>query len=121
MSTVDEAPPYAESLESRLEFETLISDLSTRFISLRPGQVDREIESALRRVCGALRIDLAALWQWPLAAPDVITPIHVYGAQDGAQLSESMHQDQYPWSRQQVLAGRMFAGALSVGRTDLIR
>ena len=49
MSTVDAAQPSAEHHENRLEFETLISDLSSRFINLRPGEVDREIEDALRR------------------------------------------------------------------------
>jgi len=34
---------------NRLEFETLISDLSSRFINLPPGEVDRGIEDALRR------------------------------------------------------------------------
>mgnify|MGYP001557626028 CR=1 FL=1 len=47
----------------RLEFETLISDLSSSFINLPPGEVDREIEEALRRVCELLGIDLAVLWQ----------------------------------------------------------
>jgi hypothetical protein len=34
----------AGQLESRLEFETLISDLSSRFINLPAGDVDREWE-----------------------------------------------------------------------------
>jgi signal transduction histidine kinase len=109
MSPVDQAPPSAGSLESRLEFETLISDLSTRFVSLRPDQVDGEIENALRRVCGALDIDLAVLWQWPLGAPDCITSSHVYCTVDSVKNLEPMHDKDYPWSRQQVFAGRMFA------------
>ena len=51
MPTVDPPQPSAEHLESLLEFETLIADLSSRFINLPPGEVDREIEDALRRVC----------------------------------------------------------------------
>jgi signal transduction histidine kinase len=108
MSTVDEVSPSKAGLASRLEFETLISDLSSRFVSLRPEQVDQEIGSALRRVCDALHIDLAVLWQWPLAAPDVITATHIYCALEGVQLSEPAHQE-YPWSQQEVRAGRMIA------------
>jgi hypothetical protein len=52
-----------EHLENLLEFETLISDLSSRFINLPAGDVDREIADALRRVCDLLAIDSAVLWQ----------------------------------------------------------
>ena len=48
----------AELMGSRLEFETLISDLSSRFINLPAGEVDREIEDAQRRVCELLGVDL---------------------------------------------------------------
>ena len=54
----------SQELEARLRFETLISDLSSRFINLPAGEVDREIEDALRRVCELLGLDLAVLWQW---------------------------------------------------------
>jgi hypothetical protein len=53
----------SEHLENLLEFETLISDLSFRFINLPAGDVDREIEDALRRVYELLAIDSAVLWQ----------------------------------------------------------
>ena len=78
MSTVNQPKPSAERLGDRLEFETLLADLSSRFINLPPGDVDREIEDALRRVCELLGIDMAVLWQWVAAAPDVITPTHGY-------------------------------------------
>jgi hypothetical protein len=59
----DEAPRSAGSLASRLELDTPISDLSSRFISLRPEQLEGEINDALRRLSGALDIDLAVLWR----------------------------------------------------------
>jgi hypothetical protein len=40
-----------KEFEERLRFETLLADLSTRFVSVPAGQVDREIEDAQRRVC----------------------------------------------------------------------
>jgi len=51
--------------DNRLRFETLLSDLSARFMRARPAQVDEEIESALRKVteffhahrCGLLQVD----------------------------------------------------------------
>jgi PAS domain S-box-containing protein len=98
--------PSADNPESRFEFEALISELSTRFINLPSGELDREIENALQRVCESLGIDLAVLWQWSLAAPDVIVPTHVHYAHDGPRPSEPMSEELYPWSRQQMLAGR---------------
>jgi transcriptional regulator with GAF, ATPase, and Fis domain len=108
VSTVDQAGPSADHFESRLEFETLISDLSSRFINLPPGEVDREIEDALRRVCESLGVDLAVLWQWSSAAPNVITPTHVYCAEEAYRPSEPLREEDWPWARKQVLAGREF-------------
>ncbi len=95
---------HAESLP---ELDTLISDLSSRFVNLPPGEVDREIEDALRRFCEPLGIELAVLWQWSGAAPDVIAPSHVYCAQEALRPSEPMRQEHYPWTRRQMLAGRV--------------
>ena len=103
---MDEARPSAENLQQRLDFETLLSELSSRFIHLPAGEVDREIEDALRSICEPLGIDLAILWQWSQAAPDLIVPTHVYHAHGVPRPSEPMRQDQYPWTRQQLLAGR---------------
>ncbi len=90
----------------RLEFETLIADLSSRFINLSPGDVDSEIEDALRRVCVHLGIDLAVLWQWSGAAPNVLTATHIYSALGSVMSPEPMRQEHYPWYVQQLLAGR---------------
>jgi PAS domain S-box-containing protein len=107
MPTIDEARPSAQNLQQRLAFETLIAEISTRFIHLHAGEVDREIEDALRRISEPLGIDLAVLWQWSEAVPDVIAPTHVFSVQGGARPSEPMRQDQYPWTRLQMLAGRL--------------
>ena len=97
----------SDLLESRLEFETLIADLSSKFINLPPGEVDHEIDEALRRVCELLDIDFAVLWQWSVEAPDVIAPTHIYPDQESLPAPEPLHQDQYPWYVEQMLAGRM--------------
>lgn len=109
MSNVDEAPPSAVELQQRLDFETLISELSSRFINLPADQVSREIEDALRLVCDPLGVDLAILWQWSDALPDVIVPSHVYCREGIARPSEPMQQDQYPWTYRQMRAGHQVA------------
>jgi PAS domain S-box-containing protein len=107
--TSDETPRTAETEGSRLEFETLISDLSSSFINLPPGEVDGEIQDALRRVCELLGIDLAVLWQWSTVAPEVIAPTHAHPALEALQPPEPLQQEQFPWLRQQILAGRTVA------------
>jgi hypothetical protein len=91
--------PSGERLEALLEFETLISDLSSRFVGLAPGEVNRGIEDALRRVCEFLSIDFAIIWQWSTSAPGVLTPTHAYMSWDGPRPTEPMTQGQYeyPW------------------------
>ena len=107
MLTVGQPQPSAEQLQQLLEFETLISDLSSRFINLRPSEVDRAIEDALRRVCELLGLDFAVLWQWSASAPDVVAPTHTYPPREAPRSAEPLRQEQYPWVVQQMRAGRM--------------
>jgi len=109
VTATDETARFAEEPRERLEFETLISDLSSRFINLSGGEVDGAIQDALRRVCEFLGIDYAVLWQWSVEGPVVIAPTHVYYAQGHPRPSEPLRQEQFPWYRRQMLAGRMVA------------
>ena len=95
----EHTPRSSEPSGSRLEFETLISELSSRFINLSAGEVDGAIENALGSVCELLGIDLAVLWQWSATAPDVIAPTHAYPALEGLLPPEPLHEEQYPWVR----------------------
>ena len=112
MSPVDQSHLSAERLESLLEFETLISDLSSRFINLPPGEVDREIEDAQRRVCECLDLDLATLWQWLAEGPRNLAMTHLYRPLGGPPVPERFDARQYfPWSLEQLLAGRTISVA----------
>jgi len=109
MSTIDEMPPSVENLASNFEFENLIAEISTRFINLRPEDVDSEIVNALRRVCEPLGIELAVLWQWSSLEPDVVVmPTHAY-AKEGLQVPGPLHREQFPWYVQEMFAGRIIA------------
>ena len=96
-------------VEERDRFQALLLDLSTRFINLEPGDVDREIEDALRRVCELLGIDFALLWQWTPGPQGSVSPTHTYPAQADPPHPDPQRQDQYPWFVQQVRAGRVVA------------
>ena len=47
----------AAALEERLKFETLLADLSARFVVLATDQVDRQIEDAQRWICELLGLE----------------------------------------------------------------
>ena len=51
-------------LEERLRFETLLADLSARFVGLAAEALDREIEDAQRRICQTLGLDRSTLGQF---------------------------------------------------------
>jgi PAS domain S-box-containing protein len=55
------SPNFQAELEDRLRFETLLAELSARFVNLPPNQVDQEIENALGCLVEALHADRAAL------------------------------------------------------------
>ncbi len=108
MFTVGQSQPSAEQLQQLLEFETLISDLSSRFINLPPGEMDRQIEDAQRRVCECLDLDLSALWQWSPEGPPNLEMTHIYRPLGGPPLSERVDARKYfPWSLDQALGGRI--------------
>jgi len=94
-------------LEERLRFETLIADLSSKFVNLPAGEVDREIMEAQRRLCQFLSLDFSTLWQWSDESPGYFKLTHFYTALAGPQPPDRMTQDQYPWAAQQLLAGRI--------------
>jgi hypothetical protein len=59
----DGEPVPSPDLEAALQSERLLAELSARFVNLPADQVDREIETAQRRICEALDIDRSVLFQ----------------------------------------------------------
>ena len=106
--TVAEEATLRTELEARLRFETLIADLSSKFINLPAEKVDREIEDAQRRVCECLGLDLAALWQWSAETPRYFKMTHLYRPLGGPPVPERFDaQEVFPWCLQEVRAGRI--------------
>jgi PAS domain S-box-containing protein len=97
-------------LEVRLRFETLIADLSSKFVNLPAGDVDREIVDAQRRVCECLGLDLAALWQWTSEATRFMTLTHLFGPPEGPLRPARIDaQEAFPWLLQKMLRGELLA------------
>lgn len=110
---MDGSPRPDERLESRLEFETLIADLSSRFINLPPAEVDGAIEDVQRRICEVLGVDLSALWQTATAGEGPLTLTHSYSSQEDLlpPMRGMSAQEYFPWLQREMLAGRTVAVA----------
>lgn len=97
-------------VEERLRFETLLADLSARFVNLPADQIDDEIENAQRRICECLGLDLSSLWQGSVESPAFLTLTHLYRPLGGPPAPERMDAHEYfPWCLQQLTAGKVIA------------
>ena len=95
---------------ARLQFETLIADLSLKFINLPANEVDLEIEDSQRRVCQCLGLDMCSLWQWSAESPGFLALTHLYRSLEGPPTPEPMDaQEYFPWCLEQLLAGKVVA------------
>ena len=65
-------------LKDRLKFETLLTDISARFVNLPVDYIDGTIEDAQREICEILSLDLSSLWQWADENPRILTLSHLY-------------------------------------------
>ena len=95
--------------EERLQFEKLLVDISSRFVNLPADRLDAVLEDALQRIAALLNLDFVALWQ-SLAengeSPIVYKLTHMYPS-DGDLKSSDLTEEQLPWFKQQMLAGKI--------------
>ena len=121
-------------LEVPSGFESLLRDLTVRFVNVTPERVDAEIRDMQRRLCEVLALDRSALWQTTPGDPDILHLTHLYedaydpvllagvpiGPAHGSAangpgrllptvnqpLSEDVRaSDAFPWITRQLLAG----------------
>lgn len=96
----------SDRFEERLRFETLLADLSTRYINLPIDQVDSMIEDDQRRICEFLGLDLSTLWQREDGSPRFITLTHLYTAPGGPARPKRLEaHNSFPWMINKLLDG----------------
>ena len=101
-------------LAERLRFETLLADLSARFVNVPAEQLDKEIEDALRRVCECLGLDGSSLWQASREDPGRIRMTHMVQLLAGPPFPMKMDPREYfPWCIRQMGAGNLKVLAIS--------
>ncbi|HEY4934636.1 MAG TPA: sigma 54-interacting transcriptional regulator [Terriglobales bacterium] len=92
-------------LQERLRFETLISDVFARFVSVPAANVDREIEDAQRSICECLRIDHSALWQANIEDPNALLLTHLYRNPELPPAPDRMNGAEFfPWMLLKITA-----------------
>jgi hypothetical protein len=95
-----------EALKGRLKFETLLAEISARFVSLPADQIDSEIESAQRRICEFLNLDRSSLGQIVEREAGALIFTHIQQPKGGPPIPERPNaSDLFPWTMQKVLAG----------------
>ena len=104
--SLEDIKPCGE-FEERLRFETLIADLSLKFVNLPPDAVDQEIFEAQKSICRELSIDLSGLWQWSEEDGGTYALSHFYSIDGGHVTAASAKaREVYPWCQERIRAHR---------------
>jgi two-component system sensor kinase FixL len=97
-----------KALAKRLQFETLLAELSSQFVTIEANAVDREIDQGIKQLVEFLGIDRGRLWQ--LSGPQgEFLPTHSWAVPEIRAMSPMPVQKRFPWIRSQMLDGRPVA------------
>ena len=98
-------PDRCADLEERLRFETLLTEISARFVNLPASEVDSEIQDAQRVICECLGLDHSALWQILGEDHDRLYLTHLYRSPELPLPPEHMSGSEFfPWAQRKVQA-----------------
>ncbi len=99
------------SLREKLEFQRLISSLSTRFISLSTDNIDEGLRDALKAICRFADTDRAAvvLFDEEHSAWSISHEWHKPGLEDFSDILGAVTGQRFPWGIEQLSQGRMLA------------
>jgi PAS domain S-box-containing protein len=94
-------------LENRIRFETLISDISARFVRLSSSTVDSEIDHALKQIVDFFEVDRCAM----LGVREdqrFVWVTHACYAEGIAQVSKDINlAELFPWSYENLIIKRL--------------
>ena len=93
-------------LAEQLRLQTLLAELSARFVHLPASQIESEIQDAQRHICAGLALERSTLWQVPSDAPGTLRLTHVHAPLESPPLLPGIDaSDLFPWATQQLLRG----------------
>lgn len=93
------------SLAKRLEFETLLAELSAQFVAVEASDVDREIDKGIKQLVEFFGIDRGRLWQFSDLQEEFV-PTHSWTAPGVDPKVQSPVREHFPWIRNQLLQGK---------------
>jgi formate hydrogenlyase transcriptional activator len=104
LTDVSERRRLVDELEERLRFETLLSEISARFINLTADDVDKEVETMQGRIVQFLGLDRSTLFQ--LSDDESTLEItHCWAAPGFASTKGLIPRDLVPWGLGKALGG----------------
>jgi PAS domain S-box-containing protein len=96
---------FCAELEERLRFETLLAEISVRFVNVAASEVDSDIEDAQRAICQCLELDHSSLWQVSGEDADQLYLTHIYRAPKLPPAPEHMSGSEFfPWAQRKLQA-----------------
>ena len=95
------------ALEERLRFETLIGDLSSRFVNLEPERVDGAIQDAQREIVEALDLDRSSLLQLAKSGRTLVFTHYWTRPEFPSPPVPAVVAESFPWMLAKVLGGEL--------------
>jgi PAS domain S-box-containing protein len=103
---VSERRRLLEELEERLRFETVLADLSARFINLPADEIDAQIEQSLRTIVEYLEVDRGGLAE-VLSDPKQLVLTHSYHVPGPPPDTHTILDEQLPWYTRTIYQGEI--------------
>ncbi len=99
----DAPPADAEALWQRIEFESLLAEISTRLLNLPPEEVDPAVVDALERLAAHLDVDRATIST--AEADGEIRATHCWARPGIAAVPLGVGEKELPWAASQIRGG----------------
>jgi PAS domain S-box-containing protein len=79
---------YSEH-EKLMRFEKLLSEVTSRFMTMPAAEMDRTIEDVQRILCEFFGVERSSLFQWSLEEPDICLLTHIHQPDDGPPIART--------------------------------
>lgn len=107
---IEELHKIRKALEERLLFESLLSEVSARFVNTAPDRLDEEIEKALKTVMDVFQVDRCGLLKsLPGKNSWLITHVAVSERIPPVPSGIELPRSSFPWAYKHLIAGHVLS------------